>query len=152
MLSEDRWATLAAVSDFSKCSAELVARLRDVSADKYPLPVDDLVHGDYNQANIVMKNNGVSSFVDTDEIGTGARAFDLTDLYHRSLLSGDPPRGRELLREVVTAQVGVEGFQQCFATTAIGTLRWMIERTPDRVEARIQMLNQELDRRCIGLM
>jgi len=133
------------MSSFSPTALRLVEVLRERVLPLPDLESHDLVHGDYNQDNILLGSGRVTAFVDTDELGTGTRYFDLVDLFERSYQNNDPPAGYVLLRKTVVDGIGEEGFWACLATTAIGKMNWFREQMPDRLPYRIARLQRLLD-------
>jgi hypothetical protein len=142
MMVHDRWENLERLSNFSPAALRLVETLRERVHPLPDLQSHDLVHGDYNQGNILIAPGRVTAFVDTDELGTGTRYFDLVDLFDHSYQNHDPPAGYELLRKTV---VDGKGFWACLATTAIGKMNWFMKRMPDRLPFRIARLHRLLD-------
>jgi hypothetical protein len=145
MMVHDRWRNLERLSNFSPAALRLVEVLRDRVIPLPDLESHDLVHGDYNQDNILLGSGRVTAFVDTDELGTGTRYFDLVDLFDHSYQNHDPPPGYQLLRKHVVEGIGEEGFWACLATTTIGKMNWFREQMPDRLPYRIARLQRLLD-------
>jgi hypothetical protein len=145
MMVHDRWRNLERLSDFSPAGHRLVEILRQRVLPLPDLLSNDLVHGDYNQDNILLGSGRVNAFVDTDELGIGTRFFDLVDLFDHSYQNHDPPPGYLLLRKNVVDGIGEEGFWACLATTAIGKMNWFREQMPDRLPYRIARLQRLLD-------
>ena len=145
MMVHDQYRNLERLSSFSPAALRLVEVLRERVLPLPDLSSHDLVHGDYNQENILLGSGRVIAFVDTDELGTGTRYFDLVDLFDHSYQNNNPPAGYVLLRKAVVDGIGEEGFWACLATTAIGKMIWFMERTPDRLPYRIARLQRLLD-------
>jgi aminoglycoside phosphotransferase len=145
MMVHDHWRNLERLSSFSPAGLRLVEILRERVLPLPDLPSHDLVHGDYNQDNILLGSGRVTAFVDTDELGTGTRYFDLVDLFDHSYQNNNPPAGYGLLRKTVADGIGEGGFWACLATTAIGKMIWFMERMPDRLPYRIARLQRLLD-------
>jgi aminoglycoside phosphotransferase (APT) family kinase protein len=146
MMVHDRWRNLERLSNFSPAGLRLVEILRQRVLPLPDLQSNDLVHGDCNQDNILIASGRVTSFVDTDELGTGTRYFDLVDLFDHSYQNNNPPAGYELLRKTVVDGIGEEGFWACLATTAIGKMNWYMEEMPDRLPGRIARLLRLLEK------
>ena len=145
MMVQDQYGNLERLSNFSPAGLRLVEVLRERVLPLPNLQRHDLVHGDYNQDNILLGSGRVTAFVDTDELGTGTRYFDLVDLFERSYQNNDPPAGYVLVRKTVVDGIGEQGFWACLATTAIGKMNWFREKMPDRLPGRIARLQRLLD-------
>lgn len=141
MLVHDEWGHLERLSTFSPEALRLVESLRELALPLPRIQNHDLVHGDFNQENILIADGSVAAFIDTDEIGRGSRYFDLVDLFHRSFQKNDPTGAQNFLQKTVVDAIGPKGFAACLATTVVGSMNWMIERMPDRLPSMISRLS-----------
>jgi len=92
----------------SAVAARLVARLEAWTAPyrSLPLPVADVVHGDYSLSNILM-HDGKVTLVDAEASGKGTRVLDLAALLQYAALHGAAPVDIAMVRD---AAVGVGGW------------------------------------------
>jgi aminoglycoside phosphotransferase (APT) family kinase protein len=120
------------VAGFTAAGAELVQRGDDVAAwaASAPIPVSDVVHGDYSSSNILLDaGSGTACFVDCETVGRGSRVRDLADLYRQSFVYPDASTsGRSLLRAAATAIAGPLVFAKCVVAVTYNNLAWWAER------------------------
>ena len=69
------------VAGFSPDVASLVARLRSEAAHRCgALPSGDIVHGDLNPSNVLVRDGAIVGIIDTGSAGRGFRAIDLATI------------------------------------------------------------------------
>lgn len=92
-----------------------------------PLPIDDLVHGDFVLNNMLLRGDAVY-VVDAAHAGKGTRAYDLATLLMETVVGGDyrPPSllDQRRIEETCLAIVGRLGFLVCVACRIMHLLVW----------------------------
>lgn len=140
----------ANVAGFTAAGAELVRRGDDVAAwaASAPIPVSDVVHGDYSSSNILLHaHSGTACFVDCETVSRGSRVRDLADLYRQSFVYPDAAiSGRRLLRAAATAIEGPLVFARCVVAVTYNNLAWWAEhKTPAEFDQACGRLRQLFD-------
>ena len=120
----------SSITSFSAAGAAMVdAILRTFgSSHDVELPVEDLVHGNFDPGNIVMRDAVVVGVIDVDAAGKGTRCVDIAGLVVAAGLAGE----HDVLDRLVRAGVDVAGnavLRVCvaaamFALVAFGVQHW----------------------------
>ena len=118
------------VVGFSPEVASLVERLRDVSrrASSSSLPSDDIVHGDLNPSNVLVRDGRIVAVIDTGSAGRGSRAIDLATIVWGTPM-GSSAEGTALARLSTVAD-------QAGAVVALALHIWHMLEFPIRHQRR----------------
>jgi len=120
----------AQVAGFTAAGAALVRHGDEVTAwaGAAPVPVSDVVHGDYSSSNILLDPAGSATLVDCQGAGRGSRVRDLADLYRQSFVHPSPDgSGLGLLRSVAASLEGPQVFATCAVAVTYNNLAWWVE-------------------------
>lgn len=140
----------AGVADSTPAGAAPVRHGDEVAAwaAPAPIPVSDVVHGDYGSSNILLDGTGfTATFVDCQTISRGSRVRDLADLYRQSFVY--PTRsntGLGLLRTAASAIEGPQVFAKCAVAVTYNNLAWWVEnKTPAEFDQACHRLHRLFD-------
>lgn len=140
--------------DFSPAGADLVHHGDEVTAwaGLAPIPLSDVVHGDYSSSNILLDPDmSTVTFVDCQNVGRGTRVRDLADLYRQSFVYPSPNNaGLSMLRTAAVVVAGPQVFAKCAVAVTYNNLAWWVEHKPqaefDQACARLHELFDDLCR------
>lgn len=142
-----RWK--ATVADHTSAGAELVRHGDELvaRAGSTPLPVSDVVHGDYSSTNILLTDDGTVRFIDCETIGRGTRVRDLADLYRQNFVyPGSSAAALQLLRTEACAIAGPQVFAKCAVAVSYNNLAWWVEnKTSAEFDDACHRLHQLFD-------
>jgi len=90
VLFSDDWDGLSPLRDTTPATAELLAVCRRIAAttSSRRLPRGDFVHGDFNFANILVRDDGGIAILDMEQAGRGTRALRSRHAFHRDEMAG----------------------------------------------------------------
>ena len=133
VLFSDDWDGLSPLRDTTPATAELLAVCRRIAAttSSRRLPRGDFVHGDFNFANILVRDDGGIAILDMEQAGRGTRAYDLATLFMVTRWPGEE-LDEDLQNRVRRAGEEVAGeavFRLCLLSivldwTRFGTSHW----------------------------
>lgn len=138
------------VTDFTAAGASLVQHGDAVAAwaGPAPIPVSDVVHGDYSSSNILLDAEGsTATFVDCETVGRGSRVRDLADLYRQDFVYPDAcSTGLALLRAAASVIEGPQVFAKCAVAVTYNNLAWWVEhKTPAEFDQACNRLHRLFD-------
>ncbi|WP_026256965.1 phosphotransferase [Actinopolymorpha alba] len=115
--------------------------------DRIQMPTGDLVHGDFNSCNILLRDGKVSGVIDVEAIGSGTRANDYACLLREAYVEGYGPEVALLLRQAGEAVAGPGVLALCVAATAFEIVGFKLQHEPHRIDevlARLRRLAGDL--------
>jgi hypothetical protein len=123
------------VYDLGQVGRELIVRLDRLSEPGGPaaLPVDDLVHGDFNTCNILVRPDGSVRLIDVEGVGAGTRVIDYAALLREAYVEG---YGTDVTRTVLHAGRSVAGptvLATCAALAAYFIVGFKLRHEPHRI-------------------
>lgn len=124
----------AEVAHFTPAGADLIHHGDEVTlwAGHAPIPVSDVVHGDYSSSNILLnQDRSRVTFTDCQSVGRGSRVRDLADLYRQSFVYPTPYNsGLSMLRTAAAIVAGPQVFAKCAVAVTYNNLAWWVEHKP----------------------
>lgn len=119
-------------------------RLLD-AAGPAALPDGDLVHGDFNSINILLRGGPVSAVIDIDELGSGTRVLDYAALLREAYVEGYHPDVAARIHEAAEQVAGPAVLAWCAAPAAFFIAPFKARHAPDRLDAIVGRLHQLAD-------
>lgn len=128
VLHDPRWEGLQVLRDRSPATQHLVEKAKGLAQTlrAVRLPRGDLVHGDFNFANLIVRDDGGVAVLDMEQAGRGTRAYDLATLLMVAGWPGDElaePMQRHI-REAGEAVAGPEVLAFCLAAVVLDWTRF----------------------------
>lgn len=136
----------------SQVTADLLQELQAlvIAYRDEPYRTGDIVHGDFQQSNILMHEGQISGVIDWDGSYAGDCAFDIATLLFYSY---DIPEIRERLWEYVLSRTSIKLLAFYFAHLILRQVDWSLrfhdQATGERYIVRGQMLLQEIGERLL---
>ncbi|MGW5360150.1 phosphotransferase [Actinopolymorpha pittospori] len=109
------------------------------------LPTSDLVHGDFNSCNILLRDGAVSGVIDVEAVGRGTRAFDHASLLREAYVEGYGPEVAGLIRRAGEAVAGPGVLALCAAAASFDIVGFKLKHEPDRIDQILDRLHQLTD-------
>ncbi|MGW0659428.1 aminoglycoside phosphotransferase family protein [Streptodolium elevatio] len=116
------------------------------AAGPTPLPGGDLVHGDFNSVNILLRADGtVSAVIDIDELGSGTRVLDYAALLREAYVEGYHPDVAARIRAAAVRVAGPAVLAWCAAPAAFFIAPFKARHQPHRLAATLDHLHTLAD-------
>ena len=109
------------------------------------LPVGDLVHGDLNTCNVLLKAGRVSGVIDIDAFGSGTRVIDYAWLLREGYAMDAEPEAIRRVRRAGEAVAGPEVLAYCVVATAFDIVRFHVRHAQQRLPGLLKRLHQLAD-------
>lgn len=149
----DEYCLHTSLQQHSQKTAALLRKLQAlvVAYQDEPHRTGDIVHGDFQQSNILMHNGQISGVIDWDGWYAGDCTFDIATLLFYSY---DVPEIRERLWEYALARASLKLLAFYFAHLILRQVDWSLRfhdrATGERYIVRGQMLLQEIGQRLLS--
>ena len=136
---------------FGPPADDLLAAFDRVLAEHGPvrLPAGDLVHGDLNTCNVLLRDGRVSGVIDIDAFGSGTRVIDYAWLLREAYAMDAEPEAVRRVRRAGEAVAGPGVLAYCVAATSFDIVRFHARHAPQRLPGlldRLQLLAADLSR------
>lgn len=119
-------------------------RLLD-AAGPVALPVGDLVHGDFNSCNILLREGAVSAVIDIDELGSGTRVLDYAALLREAYVEGYHPDVASRIQQAAEQVAGPAVLAWCAAPAAFFITPFKARHAPTQLPAALERLHHMAD-------
>lgn len=136
-----------AVRQLGAAGQALIARY-DRLLDAYgdvQLPAGDMVHGDFNTCNILVRDGRVSGVIDVDALGSGSRVIDYACLLREAYVDGYDATVRRMIHRAADAVAGPDALALCAAATAFFIVGFKRRHAPGTVEQTLTRLHELAD-------
>jgi hypothetical protein len=146
----DGYCLYSSMQQYSQETAGLLQELQSlvVAYQDEPHRTEDIVHGDFQQSNILIHAGQISGVIDWDGGYAGDCTFDIATLLFYSY---DVPEVREQLWEYALARASIKLLAFYFAHLILRQVDWSLryhdQTTGERYIVRSQMLLQEIEQR-----
>lgn len=149
----DEYCLHTSLQQHSQETAALLRKLQAlvVAYQDAPHRIEDIVHGDFQQSNILIHDGQISGVIDWDGGYAGDCAFDIATLLFYSY---DVPEIRERLWEYALARASIKLLAFYFAHLILRQVDWSLrfhdQATGERYIVRGQILLQEIGQRLLS--
>ena len=110
--------------------------------DRVELPAGDMVHGDFNSCNILLRGGRVSAVIDIEAVGGGTRAIDYACLLREAYVEDYGSEVIARIRAGGAAAAGRGALALCAAATAFWIVPFKLRHEPHRIEEILARLHQ----------
>nr|WP_238345417.1 phosphotransferase [Actinopolymorpha cephalotaxi] len=148
---ERREDSRALLRGFGPPGNDVLAAFDRVLAECGPvrLPAGDLVHGDLNSCNVLLRDGRVSGVIDIDAFGSGTRVIDYAWLLREAYAMDAEPEAVRRVRRAGEAVAGPGVLAYCVAATSFDIVRFHVRHAPERLPGlldRLQLMAADLSR------